>query len=370
MFDALAASDPHAGLAWLQRRRRQDLLTALAAHTGPLTHNALDQLGTPQAVRALRSILVNTGVLPWRDEILTGLEQWLNSTIAYGAGPAERQLLRSYATWHHVRRLRAASARQPLTFAQSRYVRRTITASTQLLTWLRDRDRTLATCTQADVDAWLTNDTRHDTRGFLIWAVDRGHARHVHMPAFETTKTYQTMPDQDQRWTLVRWLLHEDALDTSDRVAGLLVLLFAQHLSTITRLTTGQNTTTAGGTVKFHLGAMPLTLPDPLGDLALRLAANRRGHAAVGHHDHHPWLFPGGTLGQPLSAAQLARRLKPLGITARTSRNTALMDLAAHLPAAVLSQLLGLSIGRATHWTGQAGNTRPGYAAAVARGNF
>ena len=40
------------------------------------------------------------------------------------------------------------------------------------------------------------------------------------------------------------------------------------------------------------------------------------------------------------------------------------MDLAAQLPAAVLSQLPGISISRATYWTGQADNTRPGYAAA------
>ena len=64
VFTALAAAEPQAGLAWLQRSRRQDLLTALATHTGPLTHAALDRLGTPQAVRALRAILVNTGVLP------------------------------------------------------------------------------------------------------------------------------------------------------------------------------------------------------------------------------------------------------------------------------------------------------------------
>ncbi|TQM05998.1 hypothetical protein FB558_6228 [Pseudonocardia kunmingensis] len=61
------------------------------------------------------------------------------------------------------------------------------------------------------------------------------------------------------------------------------------------------------------------------------------------------------------------RWLQILGLGARAGRDTALMGLAARLPAAVLSQLLGTSISCATDWTVVAGNTRPGYAAEVAR---
>jgi hypothetical protein len=43
------------------------------------------------------------------------------------------------------------------------------------------------------------------------------------------------------------------------------------------------------------------------------------------------------------------------------------MDLAGELPAAVLSQLLGLQVNTATRWTDEAGNTRHGYAAELAR---
>ncbi|WP_155724178.1 hypothetical protein [Mycobacterium avium] len=49
------------------------------------------------------------------------------------------------------------------------------------------------------------------------------------------------------------------------------------------------------------------------------------------------------------------------------TRNTALIDLAGELPAAVLAKLLGLSIKRAVTWSEAAGNTRPRYAAEVAR---
>ncbi|WP_146167551.1 hypothetical protein [Micromonospora sp. MH33] len=77
------------------------------------------------------------------------------------------------------------------------------------------------------------------------------------------------------------------------------------------------------------------------------------------------WLFPGAAPGQPLSAQQLGARLRRLGVPARVSHNTTLMDLTGQLPAAVLSQLLGLHLQTATNWTQEAGNTRPRYAAAI-----
>jgi hypothetical protein len=43
------------------------------------------------------------------------------------------------------------------------------------------------------------------------------------------------------------------------------------------------------------------------------------------------------------------------------------MDLAAQLPAKVLSQMLGLNIHTATEWTNQAGSARADYAADLSR---
>ncbi|MFC5253564.1 hypothetical protein [Streptomyces nigrescens] len=49
------------------------------------------------------------------------------------------------------------------------------------------------------------------------------------------------------------------------------------------------------------------------------------------------------------------RRLHRLGIRARPVRSTALLDLAAGLPAVVLSKLLGIHIRSATRWTQHSG---------------
>ena len=61
------------------------------------------------------------------------------------------------------------------------------------------------------------------------------------------------------------------------------------------------------------------------------------------------------------------RRLRDLGVSPTLGRNTALMDMAGEMPAAVITGLLGISLDRATRWTQDAGNTRPGYAAELAR---
>jgi hypothetical protein len=43
------------------------------------------------------------------------------------------------------------------------------------------------------------------------------------------------------------------------------------------------------------------------------------------------------------------------------------MELAADMPAKVLSSLIGISLESAVDWTHEAGNTRSGYAAEIAR---
>ena len=102
--------------------------------------------------------------------------------------------------------------------------------------------------------------------------------------------------------------------------------------------------------VHLRLGREPVALPEPLAGLVLDLLARRRGHAALGDQGTSPWLFPGGRPGQPISAYQLAERLRQLGLRPAQSRSTALFGLATELPAAVLARLLGIHIKVAVAW--------------------
>jgi hypothetical protein len=133
----------------------------------------------------------------------------------------------------------------------------------------------------------------------------------------------------------------------------------------ITQLTTKHVAITDNG-VELRLGEAPILLPTALGDLLVRLVEDRRGATATAPDDA-VWLYPGIRLGRSIARSDLTTRLLNLGISPTLGRNTALMEMAAEMPAAVITRMLGISLDRATRWTQDAGNTRPGYAAQVAR---
>ncbi|MFI5987335.1 hypothetical protein ACIBEA_41500 [Streptomyces sp. NPDC051555] len=66
--------------------------------------------------------------------------------------------------------------------------------------------------------------------------------------------------------------------------------------------------------------------------------------------------MPGALAGRHLSDFRLGTRLKRLGIFSRPGRTAALMSLSTQLPAAVLTDLLGISPETATAWTQSGGN--------------
>jgi hypothetical protein len=240
-------------------------------------------------------------------------------------------------------------------------------AAGQFLAWLRSEGLSLAVCRQADIDRWLATGsrTRYNARDFVGWALARRLAVDLDLPP--RPKSGPTRPiDADQRWMIARRLLTDTDLDPADRVAGLLVLCYAQPVTTIARLSLDRITHGPGG-VHLLLGSAPALLPEPLADLVLALAATRKGHATVGSPPTSPWLFPGGRPGRPIGADRLALRLGRLGIPARPGRAAALLDLATQLPVAVLARLLGISPGAANSWRTSAGGTWSGYAAQLTR---
>ena len=172
--------------------------------------------------------------------------------------------------------------------------------------------------------------------------------------------------DTETRWDQARWLLHDKTVDTADRVAGLLVLLYAQTAATISELTI-DHVQMADQQVSLRLGQEPILIPAPLDNLLRELVDTRFGHAAVGGHYHSPWLFPGGRPGQPLSAFRMAERLRQLGIQSSRARSAALFKLAADLPAAILARTLGIHISVAATWQRACAGDWLSYAAEISR---
>ncbi len=92
-------------------------------------------------------------------------------------------------------------------------------------------------------------------------------------------------------------------------------------------------------------------LPPALAALLTELASTAVTTSAVGRSVPGPrWLFPGPLPGQHFTPGRLAAKLNRHGIRIRRSRNSALAALAADIPAAALSPLLGIGIETAVRW--------------------
>ena len=357
---------PDTVLTWLNKDNASAILGELATGQRPLTHAGLDELPDSKPLQHLRSVLVAVGALPARDEQMTRLENWITATITVREDADERQLLHRYATWHVLRRLRRRVREASTTNGQAIAARRKITAAIALLDWLETQDRTLATAGQGDLDTWLASGTRSatDAGNFVRWA------RKQKLTRLEFAATRWHGPtgviDTETRWSQARRLLHDDTLQPEGRVAGLLVLLYAQTAAAISRLTL-DHVQTSNSETRLRLGREPVTLPEPVDALVRELVNTRRGHAVLGDQGTSRWLFPGGRPGHPISAARLAERLRELGIQAGPSRSAALFQLATDLPAAMLARMLGIHIAVAATWQRAAAGDWTNYAAEISR---
>ena len=351
---------------WLSSPAVRRTLQAVAAGRA-VTHEALDALPPGQTVGHLRSMLVAAGALPARDERLTALEHWITQAVAGRADPGHRRVLHGYAVWHHLRRLRGRLDGRPASSQQVKNVHDHVTAAAAFLDWLEARGLTLAGCAQADLDQWLagTSGTLVRSANFVRWAAARRHASRLTAPASRWAGPAGPL-DQDRRWADARRLLHDGTCPAASRVAGLLVLLYAQKLNAITALTTGHVLHKDDRTL-LRLGSRPIVLPAPLDALVAALEAGRRAPGSSLLHIPSRWLFPGRRPGSALSVDALAQRLHAIGISPRQGRSTALFTLAAEVPAAILAKTLGIHIQVAVQWQKISAGDWAAYAADVSR---
>ncbi len=367
VVQALLKCEPKSVLKWAQRTSlRSPLAEAIRDLQGPLSHQALDGLPPSKSLEWLRNILVDADVLPPRDPYLRRTEQFIHTRLSTINDRDDRAAVRAFTEWHHLRKLRERADRAPLRSGHGLGARHEIASITEFLLELEAEGLTLASCRQAHVDDWLVrNPTRTRIHKFLAWAVKRGHAHNVTAPTPQTRRTRHTLPGDDERWQLIRQLIETPDLETRDRVAGLLVLLYSQQTSRLVTVKVS-DVIIEPDQVTLALGNVPLVVPPPVDRLLADLVELRCGYAAV-DVGGNPWLFPGGRSGAHLSASQMGLRLRRVGVPPRLARNTALIDLAGELPAVVLAKLLGFSVKRAVTWNAEAGNTHPRYAAAVVR---
>ena len=192
-----------------------------------------------------------------------------------------------------VRRLRPKATAGRLTENGPRRARTQIRQALALLAWLDARGTTLAELRQADLDRWLTEGTttRLAVSSFLRWAKGRRLVGDVQIPLPATRSPAAPVAD-DERWTLIERLLHDDTVTVELRVVGLFALLYGQQLTRIVRLTT-DNVRCEGDRVAIRFGHDDLRLPEQLDTLcaiggAMRHWATRQpddGYSPAGRPD-------------------------------------------------------------------------------------
>ena len=351
---------PRGGITWIRRPHVRAMLCTLAAPGTPVTHETLSGMTPLRSAAYLRDLLMLHGVLPPADRNLMLFERWLDEALTGISLPGHRQLVERFASWHVRRRLRRFADRGPVTSKQTGQARDEVRLAISFLAWLHGRARELADCRQADVDAWYVGGytARRLTHAFLRWAVISKLAPPVTVPHQDTANPAPI--GQRHRLDLLRRMLAGEETELLTRVAAVLMLLFAQPLTRILRLTL-DDIACNDGEVTIRLGDPPAPVPEPFASLLLRHACQRLNLTTATNAGGR-WLFPGRRGGQPMTPDTIERRLRLAGIPARSGRTAALRHLVLQAPAPVIAAMLGYGHQQAARIAAEAGSPWSRYA--------
>jgi site-specific recombinase XerD len=330
--------NPRAGISWLARPHVHAMLRHLADPATTITHETLDSMTPWRSVAYLRDLLMLHGVLPPCDRHLMLFARWLRDTLNHVGDTEHRRVVERFAVWHVQRRLRQFADRGPVTDKQTQQARREVRQAVAFLAWLQDQGRTLSTCRQADIDGWYSGayTARRLTHSFLRWAMCAKLIAQLHIPHQHTRNPAPI--SQRQRVDLIRRLITSDDIPLPTRTSALLMLLYAQPLTRILRLTI-DDVLSGDDEISIKVGDPPSPVPEPVAGLLLAHISNRHNLTTATNRDAR-WLFPGRRAGQPLTVNAVERQLHQHQIPGLTGRTSAIRHLVLQTPAPVVARML------------------------------
>ena len=333
--EALAAApNAAATVRWLATPHIQDLLDDLITGRLPLTHQALATRPGRSAIY-LRDLLLSCGALPPADRQLAGYEGWLHHRLAGLASHPHERLLRQFSLWHQLPRMRTRAAAGPLRPTARKYAEQRFIQAGNFLSWTVTIGRRPSDLTQADIDAWHATAAIHQKQGarsFLTWAMTARHIPALQLPPIRFSKGEAIT--QHRRLALLRRYLTDEDTPVRIRAIACLMLLYAQPLSRVLRLTTSDITHDEHGQTRICFGHPPAPVPEPFAALLHQQASS---HPA----SQSNWLFPGRNPGQPAAYGTIFTLLRDAGFPMRTARISALRQLVLQAPAPVIAEALG-----------------------------
>lgn len=222
-------------------------------------------------------------------------------------------------------------------------------------TRLRDLHVTIAALLVA-----VTEHGRTCLRAFLNWAMQSRHCRRsLSIPGMKISQ--RAALSEDECLDALGRLLTDAEIPVRLRVAGVIVLLYAQPVSRIVRLSVTDVVRDGDNTVLLRLGDPASPVPAPVAALLLAHIANR-DNMNTATNPASRWLFPGRRAGQPSRPDHLSALLNDVGVPAAAARGAAIRRQLLELPAPVVADALGYHDKTTTRLLNEIGGTWSRYA--------
>lgn len=146
---------------------------------------------------------------------------------------------------------------------------------------------------------------------------------------------------QDQRLAWIHELLTGTSESLPYRVAGMLLLLYAQPLVRVVTFPTSIIRDNNTG-MTITLGTHPTDVPEPFASTIWQHLASRP-NLRTGAGSDNPWLFPSTLAGRHLHPGTVMDRLRSLGVNLLGARNRAMGELVLQCPPSLVAEALGYS---------------------------
>lgn len=323
----------NSGITWIRQKHVTAFLRNLAA-APKFSHNTFDELPDSRTREYVRGLLVEHGVLPQRDAFLMRYDNWAAPALERVTAPQNLDLIRRYIRWHHQRRMNLMDEVTRGTYLRAK---QEVTVAIDFPNWLTNHGIKLLELQLSHLDVWQAEGPT--TRRFLKWAIKTKVAPSglTITPHRRGTSPRLPQPGQDQA---LQQVIHTNELETRDRAAAILILVFGQQAENIARLTWDDVAVTEE-LVPIRLGTIQITLPDPLAQPWREFAANP-GHELTAAHPNTRWVFRGASPGRHIHPGHLRTRLSKLFSTRAACLGT-LHELTKLAPVAIIAETLGYS---------------------------
>jgi integrase len=216
------------------------------------------------------------------------------------------------------------------------------TVTIEFCNWLAaEHNMAVDEVTQAHIDLWKSTGptTRDHILRFIRWAIK---AKLVASDLEVTPHRRGTAPRMPiaQQNAVIEKVAHQQTLHPRDRLAAILIIVFAQRAEDVAALTWDKVAITSD-TATIDLAGLPIHLPPPLDEPVRALAASNYNSQTAAHRNS-PWVFRGYTPGRHIAPTHLRNYLRPV-LAALEARLGTLNELTQTTPIAILAETLGYS---------------------------